>query len=539
MNTLKSLIVVNFAFQVWNASSGILPLMEKPNQATGDLVTYDWPTASGEAMKSEQYRVWAKLGNRAEQEIVVLCSDAIYEGGEYVDGEAADLKGRTFSFAQVGYNPACGEPLTFRVEKIFGDATTKVSLAPRSYGLTPESNGREVVFQITNANRYVSVDFEMPDNRTVYHGWIKHMLCVFVDPKETDAPNTNDAGVVIFNPQMDAKTLNEAKVIYFAPGYYNLKGVQKPGSIEGEGKLILRDGQSAYLAGGAFVEAHVDYEGTQQKLFGRGVLSGRQYIWRKDLKDRRSLVRLGDAACVAGITIMESPLHGVVSGRDCVYEDLKFLGWHWNNDGFRPNSRTKIRNCFMRCADDFFYNYALDVRDCVLWPGHNGAILTFGWGSYKLGGSRLENIDIINPEWVSLQNNNGLVMAQNQFDFHPTGPTTVLHDIRIEGAIPGLLNMHPRTEKGKLIAKPLTDKSKLGYVGDVWLENVTVDHQFAKGSVAGATNAVVGGGIFYVKNVVLKNVRIGGACVTDQNKREFLQIDDATTKGIQCLGCED
>lgn len=508
--------------------------------ANAQLVSYEWPTAPGEAMKSEQYRVWVKLGAGAERELTVLRSDAIYEGGEYLDGEAADLKGRTFSFAQVSYDPAGGKALTFRVEKIFGTAAGKITLAPRSYGLLPDvkQDGREVSFQITNANRYVSVDFDTEDNHTVYHGWIKHMLCVFVDPKETDVPDTNAPGVVVYRPQVEAKVLNDAKVICFPPGHYNLKGVQKPGSIEDEGKLIIRDGQAVYLAGGAFLEAHIHYAGNDQKIYGRGILSGRQYIWHKSIKDRRSIISLGDRAQLQGILIMESPLHGAVSGKDCVYEDLKFLGWHWNNDGFRPNSRTKIRNCFMRCADDFFYNYELDVRNMVLWPGHNGAVLTFGWGSYKLGGSVLQNIDLINPEWVSMQNNNGLVMGQNNFDFHPTGPATVLRDIRIERGVPGLFNLHPRTEKGQLLAKPLRDTSKLGYVGDIRVENVTVDRQFAKGGISGATNAVVGGGTFYVKNITVKNLKIGGVCVTEENKRQFTDIDEATTQDIKFLGCD-
>jgi hypothetical protein len=150
----------------------------------------------------------------------------------------------------------------------------------------------------------------------------------------------------------------------------------------------------------------------------------------------------------------------------------------------------------------------------------------------------LENIDIINPEWVNLQNNNGLIRGQNQFDFHPTGPSTVLRDIRIEGSIPGIFNLHPRTEKGQLLAKSLTDKAQLGYVGDIRLENVTVDRQFARGGISGATNAVVGGGTFYVKNIEVKNLTIGGVCVTEANKREYTVIDVATTRNIEFLGCD-
>ena len=297
----------------------LLPMLAAAG-LNAQLVHYDWPTGPDAAMKSEQYRVWVRLGADAERQLTVLRSDAIYEGGEYVDGEAADLKGRTFSFAQVSYDPTCGKALTFRVEKIFGMAADKITLAPRSYGLLPNVNqgGREVSFQITNANRYVSVNFDTADNHTVYHGWIKHMLCVFVDPQETDVPDTSASGVVVYRPQVETKVLNDAKVICFPPGHHNLKGVQKPGSIEDEGKLIIRDGQAVYLAGGAFLEAHIHYAGNDQKIFGRGILSGRQYIWHKSIKDRRSIISLGNRAELKGILIkgnqgVQIPKHSIIA----------------------------------------------------------------------------------------------------------------------------------------------------------------------------------------------------------------------------------
>ncbi|QDU89858.1 Dextranase precursor [Pirellulimonas nuda] len=504
------------------------------------LTTHDWPTAPGQGVLSPHYRVWARVGDGPEQEVQVLKSDAIYEGGQYVDGEASDLKGRTFSFASLGYDPA-GGPLRVRVERLSNEPVEGVRLAPRSYGLTPEAadDRQSVGFTLDRPQRYVAVDFEAADNRTTRHGWIKHMLCVLVDPPERDAPKPDDAGVVVFSADADAVALAAARVIYFPPGYYNLAKTAQPQVIQGQGGLVLREGQSAYLARGAFVEGHIAGRGDNQRVYGRGVLSGRQYSWDKSV--RRSFVHLGHNAVVQGVTIIEAPLHGVVCGDDSLIEDVKIIGWHWNNDGFRPGWRTVVRNCFMRCADDFFYNFALKVSDCVLWPGHNGSIMTYGWRDYTTGGSVMEDIDIINPEWLTLQNNNGLVMSQTLYSFRPTGETTVFRSIRIEGSIPALFNIKAnRREPGEYPPALAPGQAKrLGYIGDILLEDVTVDHQFGRGVIQGGPGAVEGTeAVWPAKNIVVRNVRIGGVCLDDSTKDRFIQIDPATTENLVFDGCK-
>lgn len=494
--------------------------------------TYDWPIAEGQAVRSTHYRVWVGEGKGAEQEIDVIQSDAIYEGGEYVDGYANELKGRTFSFASVSYDPATGNPLTFRIEKVNGPPAQSVTLAPRSYQLELKQNrpGKEVSFCVDQPNRYISVDFNSPENRTPNHNWIKHMLCIFVDPLETNPPSPAAEGVVVFTPEVDAEKLRTAHTLYFEKGHYNLNGIEKKGIIEDEGTLKLQENQRLYLEGGAFIEGHISGQGDGQKIAGRGIISGRQYEWNK--KVRRSFVKLGDRAEVTGVMVMEAPLHGIVTGDDSLFENTKLLGWHWNNDGFRPYWRSIIRHCFIRCADDFFYNFGLHVHDVVLWPGHNGSIMTYGWGHYLSGGSLVENIDLINPEWVELQNNNGLIMSQNKYNFKPTDQTTVMRNIRIEGSIPGFINLKPK-DGGKNPAQQLDDESQLGHIGNLTLENITIDHQFAHGVINGITNAVKNSdAIFYAKNITMKNIRIGDVLLSETNKHQFIKIDPATTRNL-------
>ncbi|MEM1063568.1 MAG: hypothetical protein AAGJ97_14680, partial [Planctomycetota bacterium] len=276
-----------------------------------EITAYDWPTAPGQAILSEHYRVFVREGDGPESEVDVLQANAIYEGGRYVDGEAADLKGRTFSFAQLSYLPG-HKPARIRIEKISGDPAEAISVAPRSYNLVTRTEPAEkkAVVEIDRPSRYFSVTFDADDNRTRYHGWIKHMLAVFVDPAERDIPRPGEAGVVRFDPERPARDYATARVVYFPPGYHDLTAAPTTSLIRREGELRLANGQAAYLAGGAYVEGHISGDGERHRVFGRGVLTGRRYEWNK--KVRRSFVELGGEAVVEGITITSPPLHGVV-----------------------------------------------------------------------------------------------------------------------------------------------------------------------------------------------------------------------------------
>ena len=244
---------------------------------------------------------------------------------------------------------------------------------------------------------------------------------------------------------------------------------------------------------------------------------------------------------------MESPSHGIVAPDNALISNLKFLGWHSNNDAVRVGSNSEIKNSFLRAVDDHFYNFNLHVHDVVLWAGHNGSIMTYGWGgdggnTYNAGGSVMTRIEIIHPEWVSLGNNNGLIMSQVGCDFKPYGyggdATTVIKNIRIEGSIPGITNLKPRTGDGnQIIAQEVSD-NKIGYIGDLILENITVESQYSKGLMKGKSNATPGGLTCYVKDIDLNNVTIGGVQVTKANYRNYFDVELLTTENISFNGQE-
>lgn len=512
------------------------------------FVSYVYPVEPGQAVLSDKYKVYVSIGDEPEEELQVLMSHAIWEG----DYRAEYLKGRTFSFVHISFN-VTGQNLRFRVEKLFGAGASEAVVSPKNFEISPEmmNEGRELSFQTNRTSQYLSVDFLTSDNSRYVSGvrWITHMLCIFIDPLETDVPSKTGTGVVVYADDLPSAELGNASIIYFPAGYHNLKNYLNGGIIASDGTLTLKNGQSIYMEGGAFIEGIIerqDYSNANQKIYGRGILTGRQYLWRNHPdhtgKEYGQIVQIGQKAEISGVMIMDSPHHGIV-GRDVKITNIKFLGWHCNNDGIRTGSGSVIRNSFIRAVDDHFYNFNISVSNVVLWAGHNGAIITYGWGgtegsnTYNSGASTLLNLDIINPEWTHLGNNNGLIAAQVGLDYKPYGyggsTKTTLRNIRIDGPIPGLVNLKPRTGANAVIIAVQVDDSKVGYIGDLLIENITVESQFSRGLIKGKADASYNGDkTFYIDNVEFKEIIISGTRLTEDNKGQYFDIEESTTKNL-------
>lgn len=517
----------------------------------GVLTTYQWPVGEGQAKLSEHYEVYVTPEGGQEQKVEVLQSDAIVNniGTDGLPGEdayASLTKKRTFSFAMISYDETKGKKLTFRV--VSKDGYSNPEVAPKSYNISTEPAGSSVVFSVDKSNRYVAVNFNCSQNivkQNNGYNWVKHMLVLFVDPMEQLKPDPAKQKIVYYSDNVTNNELANADVIYFKPGYYNLKNNPTGSMINSNGGLTLTSNQEMYIAGGAFVEGYIirkNYGDQNQKFYGRGIISGRQYTWLPGASEAdgriKQLMMGAKYSVFDGIMIMESPNHGIVSTNDCTFRNVKMLGWHCNNDGLRPGNNSKISNCFLRAYDDFFYNYSLDVRDCVLWPGWNGSIMTNGWNNIDIGGSLVENIDIIYPEWFSMGNNRGLIMSQNDYAFNPPAGSkqTVFRNIRFEGKIPGFVNLKPNS--GYKTDRPLlTNKADLGWMGNILLENISIEEHESKPNnlIQGGCPAVEGdpSSTWWVKDVTLRNITIGGTKVTDANKSKWFTIDEKTTSNIK------
>ncbi len=546
---------------------------------TNDEVDYLDELTECNLKKSTQYEVYVKVGDADEIKLDVLMSDAIWWHYTDTDMLSEWSKGRTFSYVSVSFDPSKGEQLKFRVVPI-GDVSSSSSaeLVPRSYGYTamPASDGG-VEFVVPTNNKYISVNFTDSSNiKTLPAGtnklaesldWIKHMLLVSVDPMEVDAPKIGDDGVVDFATASDSQ-VSSAQVIYFRPGCYNFtEETDKSSCIRAtyqgvnDGQLTIKPGQTVYIAGGAFVEGYIARTNLNDAhtVRGRGVLSGAQYTWQAPSYTSESvdsegnitytddskyqimqMIYGGDYCVYEGIHVVDSPQHGMVADQSTACNNIKFLGWHCNNDGMRFGSGSLTKNCFIRACDDFFYNYNIDVEDCVLWPSYNGSIMTFGWNSIDLGGSCMKNIDIINCEWTNMGNNKGLVMSQNSAEFNIPDDGrryTTFENIRIEGKIPGFINL----KLGSNHINSTIDEADLGWLGNIRFKNVSIDYQmgdtengYGANIIEGASGVVENNSslIWEVRNIYFENVTIGGVLLSEENKDTYCTIDYDTTRNI-------
>lgn len=553
------------------------------SESPGVIKTYSWPVSDGQAKVSTHYRVFVTVEGEKEQELQVLQSAPLVtkrlpDGSFGQDLLAKYTLQRSFSFVPISYRAESGKEVTIRVVSLDKYSSDDVQLSPKNYHLEGHTGVSSVSFTVNKDNQYIAVNFNDPHNIVTIpagegnaitnYSWIKDMLCIYVDPQETLLPDASRQKIVYYSKNSTAAELKDADVIYFKPGYYNLKKDGARGSVINEhGGITLASNQKIYIAGGGFVEGYVlraNYSDANQGLFGRGILTGRQYVWQPGDSNRLmgQLVQAGNHALFDGVIIMESPHHGIVPTSDATFRNVKFLGWHCNNDGLRPGLNSKISNCFIRACDDFFYNYTLDVKDCVLWPAFNGSIMTNGWQYFDIGGSKMENIDIIFPEWLNMGNNKGLMMSQNEYKFNPpsNAPTTIFRNIRIEGTIPGFINLKPNSEyknynaetntnPGSSAKIQLTSMSDLGWMGNILFENVSIENEVGDKNRGVRANLITGasdiGGtgapivkghpeaIWWVKDIVFRNVTIGGVQVTNQNKDNWFVIDAKTTQNIQ------
>ncbi|MHC4247637.1 MAG: glycoside hydrolase family protein, partial [Planctomycetota bacterium] len=229
---------------------------------------------------------------------------------------------------------------------------------------------------------------------------------------------------------------------------------------------------------------------------------------------------------------------------------MKIIGWRANDDGMRNGDDSRIERCFIKTADDCFYACKrLTLTGCVLWPMWNGATLQLGWGSYGGGGTRVSDCDVINPEWEARGANQGFMASQVFPDSR--NEDIVVEDVRVEGEIGALVNLHMRlpSDGGGSPEDALAGSyapEREGHIRGITFRNVTVERPQrwfrgrGGGTPAGPGRSLIagmklGGKVYYVSDVTFENLRIGGELVTERNAAEHFEIDPATTRNIRFI----
>lgn len=222
-----------------------------------------------------------------------------------------------------------------------GTPIRSVTVRPQSLKIRPA---------IDRAKNAVTFDLSRPAKLSIeFNGDVHRTLHIFASAPESDRPDPNDANVR-----------------YFGPGVHSVGNVQ------------LADNQSAYIAGGAFVNGQLIAKNKSGvRIFGRGILNGSHRDRFRDAGCNLVLINCTDST-VDGIICLDPPGVSFVVNRcsNVNIRDLKYIGARANSDGISIQccSGVTVSDCFVRGWDDnvVVKNYdgnsrKIRINDCILW----------------------------------------------------------------------------------------------------------------------------------------------------------------------------
>jgi hypothetical protein len=344
----------------------------------------------------------------------------------------------------------------------------------------------------------------------------RNPLFLFARAPETDLPAKEAKGTLVIRPgqMVTPADFSRAKVIWFEPGVHDFS--RFPG--DEHYYMLLRTGQTVYLAGGAYVFGNFRSEVRRPirdipLVRGRGVLSGDKQPWDgvPYVRTVVSNVRLD------GITIADP--HNHIMHSIAPVRDVAVVGaWHGNTDGFTVEERTgdpykgwHLDDCFVMAADtNLKIGGAGRARNYIAWQLNNAE-----------------------PAWI--RNPDGAVVdGLHVIAYHnPRGRQT----FNLHGGRGGARNTLVRNVVVEapfiplLFLLPAEDPSRPQFENVVF-ENIVVNspHIAAKSPI-GAPQA--GGPA--TGRIVFRNLVINGVRVTNANYRDYFELRHGVTPGKELV----
>lgn len=508
------------------------------SSAHGQITNFSWPST---APLSDKYTVKAGYQS-ATQEVYTHFSKPNLTSGPDGNGVTGILQDRTMSYAIFSFT---GE-VVIEVQKIYGTAAARVDISPKSYGINPVYfDGRKVRFKISDQLKpaYISVNFISDDNKDPDGSGgndIKNGLMIFADKPETNIPSTTASGVLLYSNTVSYAQMQAASLIYFPPGDWDL--INKFSDQHGNrGRYhIPRNGQQIYLAGGAFVRGSIDADGYDNcKLFGRGILSGADYVWHEMQEPNSSNILQKTAwlnfmgsngTTYEGISLVHPCHHTCPSSNNTIIKNIKIIGWASNHDGIRPSGGSVVDEIFIKTSDD--YDYARDphvVRNSIFWPMRNGAGGMLGWNNLGVGKTTYENMHYINSEWNSYNRNRGIIGSVLQQGVNLANDT--IRNVYAEDFCSLLSNITIQYEP----ADPF-DAANPGEIKNFLFQNILFENTFkaANGTIIKQPiRGFVKDGIkAIIHDITFDNLILGNTLITASNYTDYFDIDANTAYNI-------
>jgi len=395
------------------------------------------------------------------------------------------------SMTQFSFN---GE-IEVRVKYLKGKVDS-ARIRPLSYRIKPEIIGNEIVFK-TNTPMNLSVEV---------NGDIYNNLQLFACPFEKDinkeitklnGKNLKDK-VIKCNLKDNCHGINTSKLIYFAPGVYDLDG----DSIDIVSNTLV------YVAGGAVLKGRLNvYDAENVKIMGRGIID---YNIKEGVRIRRS-----ENVYVEGLAMTQLPIG---NSRNICVDNVKVISYYGWGDGLNVFAASDInyKNCFARTSDDCHTVYAsrkgfkgnarnISMSHCTLWADVAHPIFIGLHGNVEkpdtIENLRYKDIDIL--EQMEYQTDYQGCLAIGAGDLNLVRDV-VFDNIRIENI-----------KNGQLINLRTTYNKKYCMAPGRSIENITfknIDYNGQK------TNMSIICGYSPdnpVKDIVFENLRINGKIIYD------------------------
>ena len=443
-----------------------------------DLVVY--PGLPNHQYGSDLYEVTI---TQAGKSLSAYVYKSVREGGNSTNFATDANHWTSFSFSGA---------VTVQVKLREGTAINKSVIRPLSKNIRAEVSNHTVSFTLTApANVYVELE-----------GKPREPLFIFASPLEADIP-----------------TKATANVIYFGPGVTDL----------GQEPLNIPDGQTVYLAGGAYVKGRLQTVGpTGSKavtIRGRGILSGIGVTGERGRFSRFMIGTTHNAPelHVEGIVITDSPGVGLLAAKRLVAENVKLLAWLPQTDGISGGQNSLVQNCFLKVNDDVlhFHKSGLKLINNTVWRQNFGSVLQMGWNeTQNVDGELCDGLDIIGDDA-------GRSRRKREFG---NANIVALIDIHNRAAYKNVVIENVRHEKqssqlfGVRTMLALEDKSHASYrdgrgsVDGMVFRNITAAEQPVNPSVFDGNGREPG----TISNVTFENLRVAGNLVTEENAASYV-----------------
>lgn len=223
--------------------------------------------------------------------------------------EPSFIRNKSVSFTSFSFE---GKVIV-KVTSLYINKIDKCIVRPLSKNVETLIEGNVAIFEITKPGQF-SEEF----NDEFFDKGNGHAMLVFANPLEK----------FVSDPE---KTIGHLH--YFCPGIHEI-GVAY--GLTEKNMRKINDGDTIYIAGGAYVNGSILTSAKNVSAFGRGVVSGEQFIQSTGRFIAESnAITLGDSAYFEGIIISNPDHFCYLGGKNSIFRNLKAMAWEYRRRFYR------------------------------------------------------------------------------------------------------------------------------------------------------------------------------------------------------------